>query len=284
MPKRNNKEANDAVELLWGEPSGPKPGPKPALSLDRVVRSAIAVADEQGLTGLSMRKIAEPLGFTTMSLYRHVPGREQLIDLMCDAVLEECAELPPRGTWREQLERSARARWELHKRHPWLAQIRGTRRVPGPNSVAHYEHVLRILAETGLRPAQVIAAAALLGRFVEAEALAGLEAVRAEQSSGLSEEEWWGERGTLFARMDRYPTLSALWRAGGFDRPEDSFEFGLARVLDGIEVLIERDEIRDEIAKCEVCGGPVERSHSGRPRAYCSRACQQRAYRRRKAR
>jgi len=77
---------------------------------------------------------------------------------------------------------------------------------------------------------------------------------------------------------------TALWEAGGFDDPEDTFEFGLARVLDGIELLIrERDETRDETSTCQSCGGPVQQPQSGRPRAYCSRACQQRAYRKRKS-
>ncbi|WP_113702352.1 TetR/AcrR family transcriptional regulator C-terminal domain-containing protein, partial [Nonomuraea lactucae] len=193
------------------------------------------------------------------------------------------------GGWRARLEAGARAGWELRKRHPWLAEVRGGRHVPGPNTVACYDYMLSTVAGTGLTPSEVIAVVGLVGRFVDAEALLLVEAARAERRSGVSHEEWWSSRDSLFERLDRYPTLSRLWQEGGYDRPEDPFGFGLARLLDGIELLIrqranQRDEKRDESREglCLVCGNPVDRPASGRPRAYCSRACQQRAYRRRR--
>jgi AcrR family transcriptional regulator len=270
-------DPDHGVELLWG---------KAGLSVGAIVRAGVEVADAEGLAGLSMRKVAERLGFTTMSLYRHVPGREQLVDLMRDAVLGDAVlegERPAlEGGWRARLEAGARAGWERRRRHPWLAEIRGGRHVPGPNAVAYYEHLLSAVAGTGLTPAETIAVVGLVGRFLDAEALVLVEAARAERSSGVSEQEWWGARDTLFARFDRYPTLTRLWEAGGYDRPEDPFEFGLARLLDGIELLIrQRDESRDESGVCQACGNPVEQPSSGRPRAYCSRACRQRAYRKR---
>ncbi|WP_433236019.1 TetR/AcrR family transcriptional regulator C-terminal domain-containing protein [Streptosporangium sp. CA-135522] len=281
MVRGRTGDPDHGVELLWREGDG---GPRSRLSLGRIVRAAVEVAAAEGLAGLSMRKVAERLGFTTMSLYRHVPGRDHLVDLMRDAVLGEPPEPAAESGWRPRLEACARQGWELRKRHPWLAEVRGTRHVPGPNAVAHYECMLSILAGTGLAPSEVIAAVGLVGRFVDAETLALVEAAQAERSSGVSEEEWWGARDSLFARLDRYPTLSFLWEAGGYDRPEEPFEFGLARVLDGIELLIQsRDERRDEISTCHVCGNPVEQPSSGRPRAYCSRACQQRAYRKRRS-
>jgi AcrR family transcriptional regulator len=274
----SNNDPDDGVELLWREGDAE---PRPGLSLGRIVRAAVELADAEGLEGLSMRKVAERLGFTTMSLYRHVPGRDHLVDLMRDAVMGPPPE-PGAGGWRERLEAAARAGWELRERHPWLAEVRGTRHVPGPNTVAHYEHMLSAVAGTGLTPAEMIAVVGLVGRFVDAEAVRLAEVARTERLSGLTEEEWWGARDTLYARFDRYPTLTHLWEAGGYDEPEDPFEFGLRRVLDGIEVLIqERDETRDE--SCRMCGNAVERAASGRPRSYCSRACQQRAYRERRS-
>jgi AcrR family transcriptional regulator len=261
------------VELLWDG--------RPALSLRAIVGAAVEVADAEGLAGLSMRKVAERLGFTTMSLYRHVPGRDHLVDLMRDAVLGDPPPPAPDHGWRARLETFAQAEWDLRKRHPWLAEERGVRHVPGPNALAHYEHALAILADTGLTPAEVVAAVGLVARFVDAEASALVEAAQAERSTGVSDEEWWGARDTLFARFGRYPTLTSLWESGGFDQP-DPFGFGLARVLDGIEILVrQRDEKRDET--CRVCGTPVEQPTSGRPRAYCSRGCQQRAYRSRRS-
>jgi AcrR family transcriptional regulator len=273
-------DPDHAIELLWRdkEPAPPRPG----LTLDRIVEAAVAVADADGLEGLSMRKVADRLGFTSMSLYRHVPGRDELVDLMCDAVMGQVAAIAlPAGGWRARLAALARAGWQLRRRHPWLAEMRGTRHLPGPNGVAHYEQLLSVVAATGLAPAEVIAVVGLVGRFVDAEATRLVEVARAERHSGVMEQEWWGARDTLYQRLDRYPTLSALWAAGGFDEPEDSFEFGLRTVLDGVETLIQqrRDKTRDET--CRTCGNPVERAASGRPRTYCSQACRQRAYRRR---
>ncbi|GAB2991439.1 TetR/AcrR family transcriptional regulator [Saccharothrix stipae] len=267
----NADDPDRSVELLWGGRGG--------LSLDAIVGAAVEVADAEGLAGLSMRKVAERLGFTTMSLYRHVPGRDHLVNLMRDAVHGDPP--PAEGSgWRSKLEAFARRSWELREQHPWLAELPG-RYVPGPNALAHYEHALSILADTGLTPAEVVAAVGLVGRFVDAEASALVEAARAERGTGVSDEQWWGERDALFAHFDRYPTLTRLWETGGFDQP-DPFGFGLARVLDGIELLIrQRDEKRDE--SCRVCGRPVAQPASGRPRAYCSRACQQRAYRNRRS-
>ncbi|WP_435593606.1 TetR/AcrR family transcriptional regulator [Nocardia sp. bgisy118] len=273
------EDPDHGVELLWQER---EQEPRRGLSLGRIVRAAIELADAEGLEGLSMRKVAERLGFTTMSLYRHVPGRDQLVDLMLDAVREEAH--PSVGTedgWRARLESCARSEWELRTRHPWMAEVRGSRHLPGPNGVASYERMLSAVAGSGLPPAQVIAAVNLVGRFVDAEAQTLVETARQERQSGVSEQEWWGARDTLYQRLDRYPTLTALWEAGGYDEPETPFEFGLARVLDGIAMLIarNRDETRDET--CLMCGKPVKRPISGRPRLYCSRACQQRAYRKR---
>ncbi|WP_309113136.1 TetR/AcrR family transcriptional regulator C-terminal domain-containing protein [Saccharothrix sp.] len=261
---------NDRVELLWRDA-------RPGLSTDRVVVAAVEVADEEGLAGLSMRKVAERLGFTTMSLYRHVPSRDHLVDLMRDAVLGEPTSDDPDAPWRQRLETAVRQGWELRRRHPWLAEERSTRHVPGPNALAHYEHLLSILASTPLPPAEVVATAGLLGRFLDAEALALVEAARAERETGISDEEFWSARDALWSRMSNYPTLTALWEAGAFDQP-DPFEFGLARLLDSIELRVQQREVtRDET--CAVCGTPIPQPPSGRPRTYCSRRCQQRAYR-----
>ena len=274
------EDPDHGVELLWRER---EQEPRPGLSLTRIVRAAIELADAEGLDGLSMRKVAERLGFTTMSLYRHVPGRDQLVDLMLDAVHGRApSPAAAEDGWRTRLESCARRGWELRRRHPWMAEVRGSRHLPGPRGIAAYDYMLSTVADTGLTPAQVIAAVNLVGRFVDAEALTLVETARQERHSGVSEQEWWGARDALYQRLDRYPTLTALWEAGGYDEPVDPFEFGLARVLDGIEMLItaHRDETCDET--CPMCGKSVERPASGRPRVYCSRACQQRAYRRRR--
>ncbi|GAA4201633.1 TetR/AcrR family transcriptional regulator [Streptosporangium oxazolinicum] len=328
------EDPDRTVELLWREPR--EATPRQGLSLDAIVRAAVEIADVDGIEGLSMRRVGERLGFTSMSLYRHVPGKAQLVDLMCDAVMGDvAADAVPGGWvayavtketgddaskdaatkevgddasadaarkergggtssgvmrdeagaphgWREAVEGWARRGWALCRRHPWLAGARGTRHVPGPNSIAHFEYALSTVAGIGLRPSEMIAVVGLVGRFVDSEAARAAEISRVERHTGVSEEEWWGARSSLYEKLHLYPTLTHIWEAGGYDEPEDSFEFGLRRVLDGVEALVrERDVKRDETASCVMCGTSMDQAEAGRPRAYCSRACQQRAYRRR---
>ncbi|MFI7633294.1 TetR/AcrR family transcriptional regulator [Nonomuraea sp. NPDC049400] len=282
MTRGRAGDPDHGVELLW---RAREREPRPGLSLGRIVQAAIELADAEGLAGLSMRKVADRLGFTTMSLYRHVPGRDQLVDLIVDEVMgEHPDDVPSAEGWRARLEAGARQAWRIRRRHPWLGEVRGTRHLPGPNGVAHYDYMLSTLIDTALTPSEVIAVVGVVGRFVDAEALLLLETQREERRSGVSEQEWWGARDTLYERLDRYPAISHLWTAGGWDAPEDSFEFGLRRLLDGVEALVNsRDESRDETQHCEECGRPLEPGVSGRPRVYCSRACQQRAYRKRKS-
>ena len=99
------------LELLWETGRRPSRGPKPTLTLDRIVEAAIRVADTEGLEGLSMRRVAAELGTGTMSLYRYVPGKGELLDLMLDRVQrpsENPADLGDDG-WRTALEALARA-------------------------------------------------------------------------------------------------------------------------------------------------------------------------------
>ncbi|MEU9123252.1 TetR/AcrR family transcriptional regulator [Streptomyces sp. NPDC048506] len=285
------------VELLWGakESHG-----RAGLNLAGIVAAAIEVADAEGLPALSMRRVAERLGFTTMSLYRHVPGKAELIELMRDTVVGELDMVAPdhpepeNGDWRSGMEAWARARWALHLRHPWLAHTAGSRRLPGPNIMADYDRALRIAERTGLRASEAIAMVSLVGGFVTTAAQQAHEALREERESGISNAQWWRSREELVAHMSPYPALGRLWQAGGFDEPEDPFDFGLARTLDGVELLIRRrsDEKRDAngvaeaqppAGRCAVCGAEFDGVHRGRPRDYCSRACRQRAYRQRRS-
>ncbi|MFH8616069.1 TetR/AcrR family transcriptional regulator [Streptomyces sp. NPDC017979] len=297
-----------STALLWGT------GTRRGLSLERIVRCAVELADAEGLPAVSMRRLAERLGFTTMALYRHVPGKADLLALMRDAVMAELtptearaeasteapteisAEVASAATgsesrgWRADLEAWARACIELQQRHPWLADLGEERQIPGPHGVASFERALSVAARTGLPPAQVIAVVTLVGDFVDGAARKLALAARTEQRTGVSDEEWWGARSSLYDQLDeRYPTLTRLYEEGGYDAPLDPFEFGLRRVLDGVEALVaeagrqpDRNESRN-VTRCAACGKPVEHSTTGRPRTYCSPACRQRAHRRRGA-
>jgi hypothetical protein len=136
------------------------------------------------------------------------------------------------------LEAWARQGWSLYSRHPWLALMTGTRQVPGPNIIADYEYALKAVSGIGLEPAEMVAVVDLVGKFVMSAARRLVEAAQMEKETGVTEAEWWGGRGSLFDKLGPYPTMRFIWQSGGYDRPEDPFEFGLKRVLDGIEVLV----------------------------------------------
>jgi AcrR family transcriptional regulator len=241
-----------SIRLLWETPAEPSRGPKPGLSLDRIVAAGIAVADAEGLGALTMRRVAEQLGFTTMSLYRYVPGKAELLDLMLDAVHDEL-ELP-KGDWRAALESMAREQWKLYRAHPWAAALGGTRRMPGPRTMANLDASLAVVADLGLTGAEMVSVVTLVGQYVESAARRMADRAAAERETGVSEEVWWSKRGALWEHFtpDRFPMMTHVYLSGGFDHPLDEFEFGLRSVLDGIAAFIEsEDRERVPLSTCD---------------------------------
>ncbi|MFC1405592.1 MULTISPECIES: TetR/AcrR family transcriptional regulator C-terminal domain-containing protein [Streptacidiphilus] len=227
-------------------PPDPRPGRTAAgpqrLSVAAIVRTATALADADGLTALSLRRTAADLGVTTMALYRHVPGKAQLLLMMADAAFAEfpLPEPPPHG-WRARLDAAARMQWAMFRRHPWLAQATSfTRPLLSPRALAHGEWVLRALDGLGLDPVTMIHVHAVLAAHVRGLA-ANLETeAEAVQDTGIDDTEWMDRHGTPALTSPRLAAALPLLASV----PEHSldldtlFEFGLARLLDGIAVLI----------------------------------------------
>jgi AcrR family transcriptional regulator len=233
-----------SLELLWGTPEEPTRGPRPALSVQRIVRAAIDVADAEGLAALSMRRIAGALGVGAMSLYRYVPGKAELIDLMVDEVYgEDMAALTAvEGDWRERLKAFGRQEWALYLRHPWILQIAQGRPMLGPNSMASTDVTLLAVDGIGLDEHEMLAAVLLLSSFVAGLAKTTIEAMQAADSTGVSDDEWWAIQGEYVGPAvaeGKLPMLSKVGEAGAFNSMFDTFEFGLQRVLDGLAVRIE---------------------------------------------
>ncbi|MFU8853454.1 TetR/AcrR family transcriptional regulator C-terminal domain-containing protein [Micromonospora sp. SL1-18] len=215
----------------------------PELSRERLVRTAIAVADAGGLAAVSMRQLAADLGVATMSLYRHVRGRDDLVLAMADTALTE-APLPaaPPAGWRARLELLAHVQWAVYRRHRWLPHVISmSRPQPLPNGMAHTEWALRATAELGLDTQLRWYAAVTLMAYVRGIAT-NLEAqAHAEQDTGLTDHQWVETHEATFHRMmagGRYPTLAALDETVDLDL-DSVFEFGLHRLLDGFATLIE---------------------------------------------
>jgi len=212
----------------------------PDLTRERIVAAAIRVADAEGLAQLSMRRIATELGAGPMSLYRHVNGKDELLVSMMDGVLGEdpLPTRPPKG-WRAQLELSSRMQWQGFRRHPWLAQALSiTRPQLIPNGMRHTEWALRALDGLGLTIQEMMHVHMTLFSHVRGLAL-NLEAeAQAEQDSGLTSDEWMQtqEHGfRVIASTGDFPLLNRLVDSDMELDLDQLFEFGLGRLLDGLE-------------------------------------------------
>jgi AcrR family transcriptional regulator len=238
-----------SMELLWSSDDGavPKRGPRPKLRMADVVRKAIDLADHSGLAALSMRKLADELGVTAMSLYTYVPGKGELLDLMTDAVCAETARPEPGNrSWRDRLTQIAHENWALYRRHPWLLQVATNRPVLGPNLIAKYDYELRAVEGLGLTDVEMDMTIALLADFVHGSVRAALNQAQAKAHTGMTELEWWEKFQPLLAKVfdaDRFPTATRVGAAAGEEfqaaaAPERTFAFGLERLLDGVEALV----------------------------------------------
>ncbi|MDN5919186.1 MAG: TetR/AcrR family transcriptional regulator C-terminal domain-containing protein [Pseudonocardia sp.] len=218
-------------------------GPGTGLSTGLVVRTAVAVADAEGLAALSMRRVAVELGVATMSLYRHVTDKDDLLNRMMDAVFDEwpVPDTPPDG-WRERVQRVCRALWDRFRRHPWLASALSlTRPQALAGAMVYSDQLLGGLAELGLPPTVAFDTQLILFNFVRGVAVSLESEQQAEADTGRTADEWVDdhEPGTLVALGTR--DLPALRHTmdrlvgHGYDLDLDHlFETGLTHLLDGI--------------------------------------------------
>jgi AcrR family transcriptional regulator len=226
-----------------GPPKGPPAGPPREdvdLSRERIVRAAIAIADAEGVAQLTMRRIATELGAATMSLYRHVGGKDDLLVAMMDTVLgeEPLPATPPDG-WRARLEFSSRLQWQGFRRHPWLAPALSiTRPQLIPNGMRHTEWALRALEGLGLTQQQKMHIHIALFSHVRGLALSLEPEAQAEQDSGMTSDEWMETRQEEFFAVMRggdFPMMLELFGDDLEMNLDEMFEFGLGRFLDGLE-------------------------------------------------
>ena len=247
-------------ELLWGGASRPKRGPKPTLSRDDVIRAAIKIADRRGFASLTMQAVAIKLGFTTMALYRYFPSKEALVDAIVDVAMG----LPPEkadtaGDWRSAVKHWAFAKRAMLCARPWLAELPFVAAPHGPNWLKWHEAFLSTIVDLGLSPEDMMDMLSVVDGYVRGNSDTAISLARA-RSRGISLEAWAEAVGRDLSRAindPRYPILSAILssHSGGISsasplpkragRPrgiDESFDFGLDRVLDGIQLYVESRE------------------------------------------
>ena len=203
------------------------------LSRQRVLHTAVALADESGIGALSMRKLGEALGVEAMSLYNHVANKSDLLDGMIDVVFSEID--MPSGTtdWRAAMRQRALSTRAVLARHRWAIGLMESRRSPGPATLRHHDGVIGMLREGGFSVELAAHAFSALDSYIYGFALqeASLPFESGEQTAELAQEIM-----SQFA-ADEYPHLTELTvqhvLQPGYDYGNE-FAFGLDLILDGL--------------------------------------------------
>jgi AcrR family transcriptional regulator len=242
-------------DQLWLPPlSATRPGRggtrrrgRPSLSRERIVSTAISIADAEGTGAISIRRIARDLDVGNMTIYWYVASRDELIALMIDAVEGEFEIPAPSGDWRGDVTTAARAIRAVLVRHGWMASFVGFRRSVGPNELAHLENALATLTEP---PLELDLAAALrilmaIETYVLGFALRDQQELGVERAGGsrLGVDDMTGTVVGYIERLEatgHHPNLTRMFREGIALSREERFEYGLARLLDGIEQDLDR--------------------------------------------
>jgi AcrR family transcriptional regulator len=234
-----------ALELAWGRRDPGARGPKRGLTLDQIVNAGIKVALTEGLAALSMARIAGELGVGTMSLYRYVTAKDELLLLMTDSALGQPPAAVEGEDWRAGLGRWALGAWQAYQRHPWALRVPISAPPYGPNNVAWLDHGLAALADTPLSEQQKLSSVLLLSGYVRSTAtlVADLHA----GAAGEAVMPGYGAMMAMLTTAEQFPALHRAIESGMLDDEDDieiELEFGLERILDGIGVLIEREDAR----------------------------------------
>jgi AcrR family transcriptional regulator len=229
-----------AVELAWGLRAPARSGPKPTFSLDQIVSEGVRLADELGLAEFSMNKLAASLNSPTMSLYRYVPSKDDLLTLMLDAAFGPIpAKAPSPTRWRSGLEFWARSLFAVYLTHPWMLDVRISGLPMTPNPLQWIDYGLQSLNGTGLGEDDQLGALLLLDGHVRGSARLANDLHDADDDATSAPP--FSETMSQLVHEERYPALARLIASGTIDSRADAdparFEFGLARVLDGIEAL-----------------------------------------------
>jgi AcrR family transcriptional regulator len=253
-PRSSAGDPTRTLELLWRDSAATsRRGPAQGLSIGAVVMAAIALADQEGLEAVTIRRVAERLGVATMTLYTYVPGKAELLDLMLDTAY---AWMSPEDTtgrsWRERLVAVAEENRALYQAHPWVASVSTVRPPLGPGLMAKYEHELCAFEGLGLSDVQIDASLTFLLSFVQACARGDSDTRIARQDSAIDDAQWWAANAPLLSGVfdeSRYPTAARVGAAAGAAHgsaysPDHAYKFGLERVLDGLAALVDGSGFR----------------------------------------
>lgn len=250
MGEQHRVQTPTGIELAWrgfsdaahpGAPgNGHKPGPRPGLTLGRIVTAAIDIADREGLAAVSLARVAAALGTVTTSLYRHVRSKDDLVVVMRDAAAAPPALPPPDPRrWRESLAAIAWQMHDLYRRHPWVLQVPTSGPPSTPNELLWGEHMLRALSQTTLNAHDQLRAVTLISGYVREQARLTLDPIIADGGDAVTSD-YFGFLGKVLT-PNRYPMFCRLFADQANTRSigstAEDFQFGLDRILAGLAEL-----------------------------------------------
>lgn len=236
------------LDLIWGRTPPRGRGPRPSLTVERIARAAIELADAAGLEAVSMKRLAEALEVGTMTLYTYVPDKTTLLQLMLDRAVGTADRPDPSADWRQHLRQSAEALVRLYQVHPWMMQINIDGPPMTPNQMRFLESTLKALHSTGLSRRESLDIALSLASFALGAAKLSSDILRAEHTSPLRPDELRAERTEMFRRLldpEEFPMVLEAMTAPTSERASQDlwdslgFRFGLDRLIDGVAAHIE---------------------------------------------
>ncbi|MEU6641718.1 TetR/AcrR family transcriptional regulator [Saccharomonospora sp. NPDC046836] len=256
MGEQHRTPTPPGIELAWrlaGDAghereqagNGRRPGPRPGLTLKRIVAAAIDVADREGLAAVSLARVAAALDSATTSLYRHVRSKDDLVVVMRDAAAAPPPELPAPDPvhWRQSLSDIARQIYDIYRRHPWVLQVPTSGPPTAPNELLWGEHMLKALSQTTLSSSDRLRAVTLIAGYVHEQArLAATPVIANGAAAG-----YFGFLATVMT-PSRYPMFCGILadeaNTGSIAYTGEDFQFGLDRILAGLAELDHVEGVR----------------------------------------
>jgi AcrR family transcriptional regulator len=231
--------------VIWVRPERAARGPAPSLSREQIAGAAVALADTDGIEAVSMRALAVELGVGPASLYRYVARKDELIELMVDAVMGNDLQFEVGGHWRDDLRSFAHGLRSMSLRHPWMAVLSAGLRSFGPNEAQIYERVLSAVDGLGLEIDEMLVMIETLGSYVRGRVLEEISETEAVRRSGLDQEQWMQTQVPYIQSLvesGRYPLLTRVvfdaTAPHDPERLEHGFDLGLDCVLDGLATML----------------------------------------------
>ncbi|KAA0023727.1 TetR/AcrR family transcriptional regulator [Antrihabitans cavernicola] len=245
------------LRRLWGIGADSRLGRPAELDVTRVVTAAVDLADRDGLAGVTLPKVAKELGFTAMSLYRHVGSKDELLSLMREYAMGPAPTIDvspsDRLSWRRGLTQWATAERLVYHRRPWLPRLPVSGPPSGPNLIAWMEIGLAILRPTGLGWHEKVGVMTLTSGYVRQMAVLFDDLAQGRAGTGLNQseaEQRYGRSLAALVSASTFPETSELFASNTFDASGDptrndpiaghDFVFGLNTILDGVEAAIGR--------------------------------------------